>query len=125
MFFTIEQNNRGYLILDRRYGIGQYVIIEADNAGRAIDILYEIGENIENFHRGCSCCGERWPSLSEGSIEAYEEPRIYGEKVEEYAPPFFLVDASRTCFVHYADSTVKHIIFGSCAVNREKPCKPK
>ena len=46
MFLTVEQNNSGgYYIEDEKYGIGCYIIIEADNIKEALMRLEQISDN--------------------------------------------------------------------------------
>lgn len=66
MFLTLEQNNSGYYIEDAKYGIGCYIIIEADNIEEAKRRLEEISDNYDesqnehSFYEYCECCGNRW-----------------------------------------------------------------
>ena len=50
MFLTVEQNNSGgYYIEDEKYGIGCYIIIEADNIKEALMRLEQISDNYDDI----------------------------------------------------------------------------
>lgn len=109
MFFSYRQNNSGGSFdFDPSRGISVVVIIEASSA-RFADLL---AQDIGLYFGGegdCSCCGDRWHSQA-GSYysEGDDEPCVYGEPVEEYAPDYKWMRAGEAeVFVHYADGTVK------------------
>lgn len=63
-FYAFDQNNSGGgYDHDARKGIGQVVVIEAEDSEEAIYKAEEIGLYFDG--RGdCSCCGNRWSTYS-------------------------------------------------------------
>lgn len=75
-FYTFTQNNSG----GSNYGYWN-VIIEADDADKANEIVRDYDVYFDGCYYGwdCPCCGDRWyPAHGEG----YEVPSLYGEGTE-------------------------------------------
>lgn len=107
-FYTFSQNNSGgYFVTDEKYGIGEYVIIEAISAVAAWNKLKDIGDNVSGFDSYCSCCGERWSSYIDED-DAKEVPSIWDTPVEEHVSSWMREKA----FVHYFDNIIKKVEFG-------------
>ena len=90
MFLTIEQNNSGgYYLEDDKYGIGCYIIIEADNIKEAKRRLEEISDNYDesqnehSFYEFCECCGDRWDIWYKDGTNLFEVPSINGAPIRE------------------------------------------
>lgn len=80
MFFTYSQNNSGGSFdHDAEKGIGQYVIVEADDSNEADQIAEGIGLYFNGCDSGmdCECCGDRWYPAYDGK----EVPSIYDADV--------------------------------------------
>jgi hypothetical protein len=104
-FYTFSQNNSGgYFIEDLENGVCEYVIVEAASPDDAKDRLYRIGAKTPNFHKYCSCCGERWQTWIDEE-DGTPVPMIYDTPVEESESGMFREKA----FVHYFDGTFKLI----------------
>lgn len=105
-FFTFSQNNSGgYFVSNDEYGVGSWMIIEAQNEDEAIAIRDRIGENVSGFHSYCPCCGERW---SDYVYDINSEiPVIYGVPVEQYKGKLW---DDEIAFVHYYDGQIKKYI---------------
>ena len=91
MFVTFEQNNSGgYYLEDDKFGIGCYIIIEADNIKEALMRLERISDNYDesqnehSFYEYCECCGDRWDTWFKDNSDMYKVPSINGESFEKY-----------------------------------------
>ena len=89
MFLTFEQNNSGgYYLEDDKYGIGCYIIIEADSIEEGRKIFEDIADNYDEsqnkhyFDEYCECCGERWNTWLKDS-DLFEVPSINGVPFRE------------------------------------------
>jgi hypothetical protein len=106
-FYNFNQNNSGgYFVDDEKYGVGEYVIIEASNAEEAWDKLESIGSNVSGFWNYCGCCGERWSNWLDDE-DGKERPEIYGVPIDEVKRSMFRNEA----YVHYTDGTFKKYKF--------------
>jgi len=76
-FYTYRQNNSGGYFV----GPALYVIVEANSSNVAMAIAEDHGVYFNGCETGqdCNCCGDRWSSWA----DEYDQPKIYGEKVEE------------------------------------------
>lgn len=109
MFYTYNQNNSGgRFVENKRTGIGQYVIIEADTADDAnyraeqIGIYFEgTGDDID-----CPCCGDRWFPIYNN--DGQPSPQIYGENVENGIYETSCVWGVNG-YIHYKDGSIKVI----------------
>lgn len=107
-FFTYSQNNSGgHWYSDEENGIGQYVIIEADNADDADVEAERIGLyfNGVSDDRDCECCGDRWTySYSSGDTV----PMIYGEDVSNgiFKESYTL---GLDSYIHYKNGEIKKV----------------
>ena len=111
-FYTFSQNNSGgYFVENDKYGVCEYVIVEAQNADEANSIFENIGDEVPGFHKYCSCCGERWHDVDEH--DGKNTPSIYSESVFKQTKSAF-----RTrCFIHYYGGEIKEVIFPDEKVN--------
>ncbi len=106
-FFTFNQNNSGgYFVIDLKYGIGEIIIIEAENSSNAIKRLYEIGENVSGFSDYCDCCGERWSDYMNDEA-GKDVPSLYDDPIEKVVKSWYRNGAH----VHYADNSFKYFEF--------------
>jgi len=104
-FFTFRQNNSfGIFHLDDKRGIGELVIIEANDADHANALAEDIGLYFDGCSIGtdCPCCGDRWnPAWSnEGTIE----PEAYGKPLSEYESWF-----TENAYIHYLNNTIERV----------------
>ena len=61
MFYLYFQNNSGgYYVTNAEFGIGEFIIIEANSENDADDKLFDITSNKDEFVSYCECCGFRW-----------------------------------------------------------------
>lgn len=82
-FFTFRQNNSGgYFVRDEKYGVCEYVIIEAIDAESA------------------------WSKLKDDD-DGTEIPMIYDHDVKNIKKDAF----TEKCFIHYIDDTIEKIVF--------------
>jgi hypothetical protein len=103
-FFTFSQNNSGgSFARDNKNGIGEWVIVEADNADDANNRAESLGIYFDGCEIGmdCDCCGDRWYRASE--MDGTATPEIYGEPIEICEKSFYRKDV----FVHYMDGTFR------------------
>lgn len=107
-FYTFNQNNSGgSFINSENEGIGEYVIIEAENADKA-NIR---AENIGIYFNGCdnkidcSCCGDRWYTVD--NDDGTDIPKIYDTPVEEYPSS----SLRKNAFIHYLNGKIKKVAF--------------
>lgn len=108
MFLTIEQNNSGgYYLEDDKYGIGCYIIIEADNIEEAKRRLEEISNNYDesqneySFYEYCECCGDRWSDSHKDSDDLCEIPSIDGIPINDYK-------WYRSGYIHYKSGEIRY-----------------
>lgn len=106
MFYTFSQNNSGGSF-DRSDVLGDYVIVEAENARRANQRAEELGIYFNGVDSGsdCECCGDRWYEVSEYHGSA--SPEIYGE-----APEKALGGLRQKVVIHFANGeqrTIKRV----------------
>lgn len=108
MFLTLEQNNiGGYYIEDDKFGIGCYIIIEADNIKEALRRLEQIADNYDesqnehSFYEYCECCGDRWNDWYKSDSDMYEVPSIDGEPIKECE---WFADG----YIHYKSGKIKY-----------------
>ena len=109
MFYTYRQNNSGGdFVVDKKRGIAQYVIIEADSAKKADLKAEQIGLYFEgtDYGRDCRCCGDRWYRADDGMDED-EVPSVYGKSVYEWQLSRPTRRRASDGFIHYADGQVK------------------
>jgi hypothetical protein len=104
-YFFSQNNSGGRFIVERKSGIAEYVIIEAQNVENANRRAQDIGLYFDGCRAGrdCHCCGDRWSSLWEE--KGNDEPMIYDTPVNEYKPTFSRSSAA----IHYMDGTIKWI----------------
>lgn len=79
-WWTFSQNNSGgFFDHDPGKGIGNHVIIEADNSDHANNRAKGIGIYFDGCDSGidCGCCGDRWYRVSKWDGEP--SPMVYGE----------------------------------------------
>lgn len=79
MFYLFVQNNtHGY------YSGPMYVIVEADNAEEANELVLFEGSPVYfdgcKAGRDCECCGDRWYRVY---YDGDETPSIYGEPIKK------------------------------------------
>lgn len=107
MFYEFGQNNSGGTFdIDKKSGIGEFVIVEANSAKHANSRAEEIGLYFNGCESGadCSCCGDRWYEKWEDD-PGDEFPAIYGMPAENYNKS----GRKNVIFVHYLNGTVKEI----------------
>lgn len=106
-FYTYSQNNSGgNFHYDDKAGIGEYVIVEAENPDAASAKAQDIGIYFGGVSDGrdCGCCGDRWSDyLDDGD----DVPSLYGKPVSNDEVGNRWRDSGPSVFVHYADGTVK------------------
>jgi hypothetical protein len=103
MFYTFNQNNSGgNFVYNPVNGISHYVIVEADNLDEAINMAEEIGLYFDG-EGDCECCGDRWSSYADES----EEPKVYGETIENWKPAISKWIDGAEGFVHYKSGIFK------------------
>lgn len=108
MFVTFEQNNSGgYYLEDDKFGIGCYIIIEADNIKEALMRLERISDNYDesqnehSFYEYCECCGDRWDTWFRDDTDLYDEPSIDGKLVNECS---WFADG----YIHYKSGKIEY-----------------
>jgi hypothetical protein len=108
MFLTIEQNNSGgYYIEDDKYGIGCYIIIEADNIEEAKRRLADIADNYDesqnehSFYEYCNCCGDRWDIWYKDGTDLFEVPSIDEKPIKECYH-------YRNGYIHYKSGEIQY-----------------
>lgn len=108
MFLTIEQNNSGgYYIEDDKYGIGCYIIIEADNIKEAKIRLEQIADNYDesqnehSFYEYCECCGDRWDVWYKDDSDLFEVPSIDEKPIDE-------CKWYRSGYIHYKSGRIDY-----------------
>ena len=72
MFYKFWQNNSGgNYDTDIDVGLNHQVIIEADTKDEALEKAFNIGIYFDGVRAGrdCECCGDRWSSPSELSLQ--------------------------------------------------------
>lgn len=82
MFYLYAQNNSGgRFITDKKMGIANNVIIEAQSPRVADALAEDKGLYFNGCAEGrdCDCCGDRWSSA--GDYDASEVPSVYGSEV--------------------------------------------
>lgn len=105
-FYPFNQNNSGgYFIEDEE--VCAYVLIEAHDAEEANRKAGGIGIYFDGCSNGqdCSCCGDRWSSVSED--EGTDEPEYYGEPIKEVYKQLF----KDKCIIHYIGGRKERVIF--------------
>lgn len=81
-FFTFVQNNSGGdYIYSPEEGIGEYVIIESENASQANKKAEDIGLYFNGVDKGldCECCGDRWHKVDD--YEGKDRPFVYDKEI--------------------------------------------
>lgn len=107
-FFEFCQNNSGGSFgVDKKAGIGHYVIIEAMDADHANTIAERIGIYFDGCQNGmdCDCCGDRWyPAYGEGDdvISHYGTPLIDAGNRTGFFPRW----EDEYFFVHFLDGRI-------------------
>lgn len=108
MFLTVEQNNSGgYYIEDTKYGIGRYIIIEADNIiedkRRLEDIAdnYDESQNKHLFYEYCECCGNRWNAWYKDDTDLFEVPSIDNIPIND-------IKRYRSGYIHYKSGEIQY-----------------
>lgn len=113
MFYTYYNHGPRNVEVELERGIGEWVIIEAENPEDANMRAEKIGLYFDGVEKGidCSCCGDRFDRAKDGcgNVEESQFPAIYGIPVENYK---FKLDCYRNrnpqrAFVHYIDGTIK------------------
>ena len=102
-WFTFIQNNSfGVFQIDRKGGIAEVVIIEANDRDHAIERADDIGIYFEGCARGldCPCCGDRWDEP-----ECYDEPKVYDEPVRTYSR--FFKWTNLPLAIHHMDGRIE------------------
>jgi hypothetical protein len=107
-FFTFNQNNSGgSFAYEEKSGISHFVIVEADNAKKALAAAEEIGLYFDGYG-DCRCCGDRWSDYVDDE-DGTEEPTIYDQPVSDYFKREFAskwIDGFEA-FVHYEDGRIE------------------
>lgn len=102
-FFSFRQNNSGGSFrIDETNGIGDLVIIEANDAKHALSIAEKIGIYFNGVNKGfdCKCCGDRWYGIDEITDEPmYNDSPITQELVNEIIYHLLAI--------HFLDGTIK------------------
>lgn len=102
-FYDFNQNNSGgYFIYNEEFGVGEVMIIEAENYEMANAKLNMIGDEVDGFHSYCSCCGERWSEKYDES-DAEDFPHIYSNNLEKSELPSWC----KAIYIHYANGAFK------------------
>ena len=108
MFVTFEQNNSGgYLLEDKEYGIGSYVIVEVDTIKEAMKKLSEIVDTYDesqtehSFYEYCECCGDRWNTCYKDNSDLFDVPSIDEVPITEYK--WF-----GSGYIHYKSGEIKY-----------------
>lgn len=104
-FYTFTQDNSGGSFdYDKKRGITNFVIIEANNADEANARAETIGLYFDG--RGdCPCCGNRWCEARD-PYDATKTPELYEMPLAEYMEQnaWCTVDMIAT---HYADGRIE------------------
>lgn len=101
-FYHVSQNNSGgrFTLTE---GLTHHVIIEAESAQMANDILEGLGGYFYGVDEGpdCECCGDRWSRVSEYDAEPF--PHIYGEEIVNHSLHigFKFMPEDREAIIHY------------------------
>lgn len=100
-FFTFSQNNSGGSFIDNG-SLGDYVVIEADNADDANERAMALGIYFNGVDEGidCDCCGNRWYEVSG---EGDDVPSKYGEPFTKEHKSYSGVKS----YIHYLDGKVE------------------
>ncbi|MCU0337600.1 MAG: hypothetical protein MUF12_07020 [Sediminibacterium sp.] len=107
-FYEYRQNNSGGSFSNsEKYGIAEYVVIEALNAEHANTRAEDIGLYFDGCDNGndCSCCGDRWYRADES--DGSDVPSIYGEPLANMEKSYY----RDCCFVHYLDGKFEKVEF--------------
>lgn len=103
-YFEFSQNNSGGSFVEDE-NLGEYVLIEAEDLDKAIEIAEEIGIYFNGVtdERDCPCCGDRWYypdeitlpyDISKASLYCYMPVQVKVlQTIEEYCQ--FLIDRGR------------------------------
>lgn len=77
-----QNNSGGWFVTIPERGIGENVFIEAPRAAIANARAEEIGLYFNGCHSGedCSCCGDRWCSVSEHDASDVEDLSEYYQR---------------------------------------------
>lgn len=107
MFLTLKQNNSGGSLLEsKELGVGEYIIIEADNIKEALrrfeDIAdnYNESQNEHSFYEYCECCGDRWNNWYKDDSDLFEVPCIGETPIDEF-------EWFRSGYIHYKTGEIK------------------
>lgn len=100
MFYTYSQNNSGGSF-ERNDNVCEYVIVEADSFEDADRRAEDIGIYFNGVADGfdCNCCGDRWQSAYDWSVN--EEPCIYGKPLREHTRAW----AREKAYIYYKDGS--------------------
>lgn len=101
-FYTFHQNNSHGIMVDDEL-LGEFVIIEAENAMTANLVAESLGIYFGEVNTGkdCKCCGSRWHTI--GEEDARSSPMIYGTALVEYVKAY----PNESVRVHYANGNIK------------------
>jgi hypothetical protein len=121
MFYTYRQNNSGGSF-NQNERVGQYVIIEAENANKANDYAVDkVGIYFDGCDGGldCSCCGDRWYPCYEDDGD--QEPKIYGKTIEEFKKdPGFALEKEISIHIYYINGDHEKVIFDAERARKNK-----
>ncbi|MGG1238926.1 hypothetical protein ABE210_11175 [Bacillus sonorensis] len=99
-FFTFIQNKSGgYNIINV---VAKNLIIEAENAKKAIKKMRDITNEYRNF---CACCGERWNEWIDDE-DGTNSPMVYNVNVFEERPSNLFDQAT---IIYYLNGEVKKL----------------
>ena len=84
-FYTFRQNNTGG-VYDSTADVDEVVVIEADTADEANDIVCSVGAYFNGVKTGddCDCCGDRWAPVEEEDGEVV--PTLYSRPLGKFVP---------------------------------------
>lgn len=102
-YYQFTQNNTGgSFSRNDKAGIGNFVIIEAENAKQANSIAEEKGIYFNGCESGldCSCCGDRWHRVNERDED--NEPMLYGTPLDKVKEDWYTKEA----YIHFLNGSV-------------------
>lgn len=101
MYYTyVQVDSYGDYHIDKKKGISEFVIIQAENSDEANETAERIGLYFDGVDSGrdCKCCGDRWVPATEDRASGF--PEVFGERVH-------IDNSKQRGYIHYMDGSVR------------------
>ena len=109
MFYQFNQNYIGRIYMrDERLGIGPLIIVEGDTVDAINKKAEQVGIYFDGRKKGIDPLDNRWYRMMRNK-DGYDEPHVYDVHIDKIPSAEWV--GYDDVFIHYADGTMKRIIF--------------